>query len=130
MTEDAIVSRIFLRHEQSFYPRQKELVMSMLQEAIRHASHDVDNDRPQTFTVFSRPTRKLGLTKQMSAVLQFIKTRIEDTGVSPSYDEIRDAMGLSSKSGIHRLVTSLEDRGYIVRKYGGVRSIHLVEDHT
>jgi repressor LexA len=54
------------------------------------------------------------MTAQQRALLDFIRRYItEHQGVSPSFDEMRDALGLASRSGIHRLVTALKDQGYI-----------------
>ena len=73
-------------------------------------------------------TQTFGLTPKMHQALVFIRDYIRDTGgSSPSYDEIRDGLGLASKSGVHRLAVSLEARGYIRRISGAHRSIHLVE---
>lgn len=48
-------------------------------------------------------------------VLEYIRTQIDERGISPSYVEIRDALGLDSKSSVHRIVISLEGRGYVAR---------------
>jgi repressor LexA len=56
------------------------------------------------------------LTRKQYALLAFIKSHQDHTlGVSPSFDDMRQALGLRSKSGIHRLVTALEERGFIER---------------
>ncbi len=55
------------------------------------------------------------LTKKQYELLMCIHRRISETGVSPSFDEMKDALGLKSKSGIHRLITGLEERGFIRR---------------
>ncbi|MBK8210927.1 MAG: repressor LexA, partial [Rhodospirillales bacterium] len=49
------------------------------------------------------------LTKKQYELLMFIDKRLRETGVSPSFDEMKDALGLRSKSGIHRLMTGLEE---------------------
>src|SRR5258708_4671819 len=55
------------------------------------------------------------LTRKQYELLTFINQRLNDNGVSPSFDEMKDALGLKSKSGIHRLITGLEERGFIRR---------------
>ena len=55
------------------------------------------------------------LTQKQRDLLVLIDTRIKAVGVPPSYDEMKDALGLASKSGIHRLISALEERGFIRR---------------
>src|SRR5438445_13213870 len=55
------------------------------------------------------------LTKKQRELLMFINQRLTATGVSPSFDEMKDALCLKSKSGIHRLVSGLEERGFMRR---------------
>ena len=55
------------------------------------------------------------LTRKQRELLLFINQRLTATGVSPSFDEMKDALHLRSKSGIHRLVSGLEERGFIRR---------------
>ena len=55
------------------------------------------------------------LTRKQHELLMFIHERIQETGVSPSFDEMKEALDLRSKSGIHRLITALEERGFIRR---------------
>ena len=55
------------------------------------------------------------LTRKQHQLLVFINQRLEETGVSPSFDEMKEALGLKSKSGIHRLITGLEEREFIRR---------------
>ena len=55
------------------------------------------------------------LTRKQHELLMFIHERIKESGVSPSFDEMKDALDLASKSGIHRLITALEERGFIRR---------------
>ncbi len=52
------------------------------------------------------------LTRKQRELLQFIQERLGDSGISPSFDEMKDALGLKSKSGVHRLITGLEERGF------------------
>ena len=53
------------------------------------------------------------LTRKQSELLEYLTTHLSINDVPPSFDEMRDALGLASKSGIHRLVSGLEERGYI-----------------
>ncbi len=55
------------------------------------------------------------LTKKQHELLIFINQRLTATGVAPSFDEMKDALSLRSKSGIHRLISGLEERGFIRR---------------
>ena len=55
------------------------------------------------------------LTRKQHQLLVFINQRLEETGGSPSFDEMKEALGLKSKSGIHRLITGLEEREFIRR---------------
>jgi repressor LexA len=57
----------------------------------------------------------------------FIHERIKETGVSPSFDEMKDALDLASKSGIHRLITALEERGFIRRLPHRARALEVVK---
>ena len=53
------------------------------------------------------------LTRKQHELIRFIQTRLEETGVSPSFEEMKEALDLKSKSGVHRLISALEDRGFI-----------------
>ena len=55
------------------------------------------------------------LTKKQLDLLEFIQKRVARDGVPPSFDEMKEALDLRSKSGIHRLITALEERGFIRR---------------
>ena len=66
------------------------------------------------------------LTKKQHELLVFINERIKDTGVSPSFDEMKDALDLRSKSGIHRLITALEERGFIRRLPHRARALEVL----
>lgn len=68
-----------------------------------------------------------GLTPAQSKALAFIERHITANGVSPSFDEIAEGLGLASKSGVHRLVVGLEERGRIRRMPDRARSIEIVE---
>ncbi|MEL6278594.1 MAG: transcriptional repressor LexA [Pseudomonadota bacterium] len=67
------------------------------------------------------------LTRKQYDLLMFIHTRVNQSGVSPSFDEMKDALDLRSKSGIHRLITALEERGYIRRLPHRARALEVVK---
>ncbi len=67
------------------------------------------------------------LTKKQYELLVFIDARLNETGVAPSYDEMKDALDLKSKSGIHRLVTGLEERGFIRRLPHRARALEVMK---
>ncbi len=67
------------------------------------------------------------LTKKQLDLLEFIHTRLQRDGVPPSFDEMKDALDLRSKSGIHRLITALEERGFIRRLAHRARAIEIVK---
>ncbi len=66
------------------------------------------------------------LTKKQLELLEFIHTRLQRDGVPPSFDEMKDALDLRSKSGIHRLITALEERGFIRRLAHRARAIEIL----
>ncbi|MCF6231677.1 MAG: transcriptional repressor LexA [Rhodobacteraceae bacterium] len=66
------------------------------------------------------------LTKKQLELLKFIQTRLQHDGVPPSFDEMKMALSLRSKSGIHRLITALEERGFIRRLAHRARAIEIV----
>lgn len=66
------------------------------------------------------------LTRKQYELLLFINQRIKETGVSPSFDEMKEALDLRSKSGIHRLITALEERGFIRRLPHRARALEVV----
>ncbi|HVJ33466.1 MAG TPA: transcriptional repressor LexA [Terriglobia bacterium] len=66
------------------------------------------------------------LTKKQRELLQFIQERLADTGISPSFDEMKEALGLKSKSGVHRLITGLEERGFIRRLPHRARALDIM----
>lgn len=66
------------------------------------------------------------LTRKQYALLMFIHDRLQKTGVSPSFDEMKEALDLKSKSGIHRLITGLEERGFIRRLPHRARALEVV----
>lgn len=67
------------------------------------------------------------LTKKQKDLLIFIHTRLQETGVSPSFEEMKEALDLKSKSGIHRLITALEERGFIRRLAHKARALEVVK---
>ncbi len=67
------------------------------------------------------------LTRKQHELLMFIHERIKETGVSPSFDEMKDALDLASKSGIHRLITALEERGFLRRLPHRARALEIVK---
>ena len=67
------------------------------------------------------------LTKKQKNLLLFINKKIRSTGVSPSYEEMKNALNLKSKSGIHRLVTALEERGFIKRLAHKARALEVLK---
>lgn len=66
------------------------------------------------------------LTKKQHQLVVFIDQRLRETGISPSFDEMKEALDLKSKSGIHRLVTALEERGFIRRLAHRARAIEVI----
>src|SRR5690625_295811 len=66
------------------------------------------------------------LTRKQHELLMFIHGRIQNDGISPSFDEMKDALELRSKSGIHRLSTALEERGFIRRMPHRARAIEII----
>ncbi|MBB4209957.1 repressor LexA [Rhodothalassium salexigens DSM 2132] len=66
------------------------------------------------------------LTAKQMQLLQFIHTRLQDGGVSPSFDEMKEALALKSKSGVHRLITALEERGFIRRLPNRARALEVL----
>ena len=67
------------------------------------------------------------LTRKQLELLDFIKTRMDVDGVPPSFDEMKDALDLRSKSGIHRLITALEERGFIRRLAHRARALEIIK---
>ncbi len=67
------------------------------------------------------------LTRKQHELLMFIHERIQETGVSPSFDEMKEALDLASKSGIHRLITALEERGFIRRLAHRARALEVMK---
>ena len=67
------------------------------------------------------------LTRKQHELLMFIHERIRETGVSPSFDEMKEALDLKSKSGIHRLITALEERGFVRRIAHKARALEVLK---
>src|SRR5712672_2025605 len=67
------------------------------------------------------------LTKKQHELLMFIHERIKESGVSPSFDEMKEALDLASKSGIHRLITALEERGFLRRLPHRARALEVIK---
>ena len=67
------------------------------------------------------------LTKKQKNLLLFINKKLRSTGVSPSYEEMKNSLNLKSKSGIHRLITALEERGFIKRLAHKARALEVIK---
>lgn len=67
------------------------------------------------------------LTRKQHQLLLYVHDYLKDNGVSPSFDEMKDALDLRSKSGIHRLITALEERGFIRRLPHRARALEVVK---
>ena len=67
------------------------------------------------------------LTKKQHELLLFLEERISDSGVTPSFEEMKRKVGLKSKSGIHRLISALEDRGFIKKLPFKARAIEILK---
>jgi repressor LexA len=70
------------------------------------------------------------LTRKQSELLTYLSNHMQQHDVPPSFDEMRDALGLASKSGVHRLVSGLEERGYIRRLANRARAIEILKPVT
>jgi repressor LexA len=66
------------------------------------------------------------LTRKQHELLMFIHERMKESGIPPSFDEMKDALDLASKSGIHRLITALEERGFIRRLPNRARALEVI----
>lgn len=67
------------------------------------------------------------LTAKQHELLRFIHERLEDTGISPSFEEMKEALDLKSKSGVHRLISALEERGFIRRLPNRARALEVLK---
>ena len=66
------------------------------------------------------------LTRKQHELLMFIHERLKEAGIPPSFDEMKEALDLASKSGIHRLITALEERGFIRRLPNRARALEVL----
>ena len=66
------------------------------------------------------------LTAKQHELIRFIQTRLEETGISPSFEEMKDALELKSKSGVHRLISALEERGFLRRLPNRARALEVI----
>src|SRR5258708_12879098 len=74
-----------------------------------------------------RSGEKTVLTRKQNELMMFINKRLNDDGVSPSFDEMKEALRLKSKSGIHRLITGLEERGFLRRLPHRARALQVLK---
>src|SRR3954464_7648932 len=74
-----------------------------------------------------RSGEKTVLTRKQNELLLFINKRLNEGGVSPSFDEMKEALRLASKSGIHRLITALEERGFLRRLPHRARALEVIK---
>src|ERR1700736_3277460 len=74
-----------------------------------------------------KPGEDLMLTRKQYELLRFIHERLTEAGVPPSFDEMKEALDLKSKSGIHRLITALEERGFLRRMEKRARALEVLK---
>ncbi|WP_379550547.1 transcriptional repressor LexA [Erythrobacter sp. W53] len=67
------------------------------------------------------------LTAKQHELIRFIQVRLEETGISPSFEEMKEALDLKSKSGVHRLISALEERGFIRRLPNRARALEIIK---
>ena len=67
------------------------------------------------------------LTAKQHELIRFIQQKLEETGISPSFEEMKDALDLKSKSGVHRLISALEERGFIRRLPNRARALEVIK---
>ncbi len=67
------------------------------------------------------------LTAKQHELIRFIQRRLEETGISPSFEEMKEALDLKSKSGVHRLISALEERGFIRRLPNRARALEVIK---
>lgn len=77
--------------------------------------------------LFRDSERATMLTRKQQELLLFIHERMKESGIPPSFDEMKDALDLASKSGIHRLITALEERGFIRRLPNRARALEVIK---
>ncbi len=68
------------------------------------------------------------LTRKQHELLTFIQVRLEESGISPSFEEMKEALDLKSKSGVHRLISALEERGFIRRLPNRARALEVIRE--
>ena len=68
------------------------------------------------------------LTAKQHELLRFIQLRLEETGISPSFEEMKEALDLKSKSGVHRLISALEERGFLRRLPNRARALEVIRE--
>ena len=68
------------------------------------------------------------LTRKQHELICFIEDKLAETGISPSFEEMKDALGLKSKSGVHRLISALEERGFLKRLPNRARALEVVRN--
>jgi repressor LexA len=68
------------------------------------------------------------LTAKQHELLRFIQRKLEETGISPSFEEMKDALDLKSKSGVHRLISALEERGFLRRLPNRARALEVLRE--
>lgn len=113
MSEQPIPAEIFERAE-------------ILVDQFRHIEDDREFVARILMEVATPTAQVAGMTERQAAVLGFIRTFSDETGFSPSYQQIADGLGLRSKSRICEAVTQLEERGLLHRLPGRARSITIV----
>ena len=98
---------------------------------MEHIGSVHDLFSPSLFTLLGGLAAARGkhamLTRKQFELLRFIHERLKEAGVPPSFDEMKDALDLRSKSGIHRLITALEERGFIRRLPNRARAIEVIK---
>ncbi|MXP28542.1 transcriptional repressor LexA [Porphyrobacter algicida] len=67
------------------------------------------------------------LTAKQHELIRFIQARLEETGISPSFEEMKEALDLKSKSGVHRLISALEERGFLRRLPNRARALEVIK---
>ena len=70
------------------------------------------------------------LTKKQKILFEFLFDYIQKNGIAPSFEEMKNAVNLKSKSGIHRLITSLEERGFIKRLKHKARAMEIIKNYS
>ncbi|WP_086607622.1 transcriptional repressor LexA [Erythrobacter donghaensis] len=68
------------------------------------------------------------LTAKQHELIRFIQQRLEETGISPSFEEMKEALDLKSKSGVHRLISALEERGFLRRLPNRARALEVIRE--